>query len=95
MDIACTLTQDQMAGRVGEWKAVAALAVSRSELDGGVRLEFGPVASAPVAELARLAAAELACCSFFSFALTLDGRGAGLEVTAPAEAAELVAGLFG
>ena len=32
---------------------------------------------------ARLVAAEQACCPFFSFALTVDARGVGLEVSAP------------
>ena len=48
-----------------------------------------------VGELAELAAAEQGCCGFFRFAITIDDRGIGLEVTAPPEAVELVRELFG
>lgn len=95
MEIACTLGADQVAGRVAAWRDVVALAGERVEVDGGVRLEFGPVAKAPVADIARLAQAEQGCCAFFSFTLTMDERGAGLEVRAPAEAAAVVAELLG
>jgi hypothetical protein len=40
-------------------------------------------------------AAEQSCCSFFSFALTVDDRGVALEVRAPQDAAELVTAVFG
>ena len=59
----------------------------------GVRLLFGD--GVPLDELTRLAVAEQGCCSFLSFALTVDGRGIALEVRAPADAADLVAALFG
>lgn len=99
MEIACTLGGEEMPGRLEDWRAVVAAAQSREPIDGGVRLEFcaGAGADVPVAvaDLARLAQAEQGCCSFFSFALTIDGRGVGLEVRAPAEAAEVVTGLFG
>lgn len=49
----------------------------------------------PMAEVLRLAAAEQGCCAFFSFALTIDERGAALEVTAPADAAAMVEAVFG
>jgi hypothetical protein len=49
----------------------------------------------PIADLARLAAAEQKCCRFFSFDLTVDDRGVGLEVRAPDGAEDLVAALFG
>lgn len=93
MDIACTLSGDQMPGRLEQWRAVVAAAQSRAPIDGGVRLEFG--ADVAIGDLAQLAQAEQGCCSFFSFALTVDGRGVGLEVRAPDEAAEMVTGLLG
>ena len=43
-----------------------------------------------LAELARLIEAEQECCTFFSFALTVDGRGLALEVGAPEAATEIV-----
>ena len=48
----------------------------------------------PVAEVARLATEEQRCCRFFSFGLTIDERGVGLEVRVPEGAAEVVAALF-
>lgn len=49
----------------------------------------------PVDEIARLVQAEQACCPFFAFAITVDQRGVGLEVTAPTDALPVVDELFG
>jgi hypothetical protein len=57
----------------------------------GVLLTFD---DASVAEVARLALAEHACCGFFTFTITA-GAEITLEVTAPPEAAALVTELFG
>jgi hypothetical protein len=62
-------------------------------LGGGLRIEFDE--SVAVEDLARLVAAEQGCCAFYSFALTFDARGMGLEVTAPPGAEPVVAALFG
>ena len=78
---------------MSDWQAVLAHVRERSELANGRRLTFGP--DADVAEVARLARAERACCSFFGFALTVDDRGTALEVRAPAAAQTLLASLFG
>ena len=40
-------------------------------------------------------AAEQECCSFFASALTVDGRGVGLEVVVPPGAEGILADLFG
>ena len=93
MPIACSLSRDELTDRVEDWQRVLAHVQSRSAIDGGLRLEFGP--QAPVTELATLASAEQGCCGFFAFTLTLDGRGAGLEVTAPADAQPVLVALFG
>lgn len=92
VEVACTLSADDVPGRVGDWAALTAHAQARTEVDGGVRLEFGP--DAPVADIVALAMAEQSCCAFFSFAVTVDGRGVGLEVRAPKAAAEVVSALF-
>lgn len=91
--IACTLDAAQMPGRLEEWKGLLTHVVAREAIDGGVRLQFD--SSAPMEQLARLAGAEQDCCGFFAFAITVDSRGVGLEVRAPAEAQSLVASLFG
>lgn len=91
--IACSLDATDMAARLAEWRAVLAGADERSSIDGGVRLELQ--SGAPLAEIARLVEAEHDCCSFFAFAITVDERGVGLEVRAPAGAEDLVEAVFG
>ena len=91
--IACSLEPEEMPGRLQEWRDLLAAGVTRTPLEGGVRVEFG--ADAPLGQIARLVAAEHDCCRFFSFAVTADHRGVGLEVTAPDDGQELLATVFG
>ncbi len=92
--IACTLGAGEMQDRLAEWDRLLGHAVGRSALpSGGVRVEFDE--RVDIGDLARLVVAEQACCAFFRFAVTVDGRGVGLEVDAPADALVLVASLFG
>ena len=91
--IACTLDASAMGTRMAEWQALLAVASARVAHADGVRVEFAT--DAPVAEIARLAAAEHGCCSFFSFVITVDHRGVGLEVHAPDDARPVVDALFG
>lgn len=91
--IACTLQgPDATAERLGEWADVMVHVTSRSAVDGGVRLQLDP--SAPLDHIVVLAAAEQRCCAFFAFALTIDARGAALEVRAPVDAQAVLAALF-
>jgi len=76
------------------WHAVLALATDRVSMVGGIRLRF-PSTGGVAADLARLAAAEVDCCTFFDFRLHVGADGVELDVTAPDVAAPLVAGLFG
>jgi hypothetical protein len=92
-DIACTLGPSEVTDRVGEWRAILAHAASRSAIDGGVRVEFE--AHTPIEDVARLAQAEQGCCGFFAFAITVDQRGLGLEVTAPDQGRPILDELFG
>ena len=91
--IACTLDAGAMGSQLAQWQALLSRATARQATADGLRVEFA--ADTPVAEIARLAAAEQACCSFFSFALTVDGRGVGLEVHAPDDARPVLHALFG
>jgi DNA-binding transcriptional MerR regulator len=91
--IACTLPVDAMPGRVEDWAGMLRFVTSRSSLDGGVRLELD--LGVPVGDLARVVRAEQECCRFFSFALTVDARGVGLEIRAPDDALSIVHALFG
>jgi hypothetical protein len=95
-DIVCTFDggQDAMAARVNEWTAVVALATGREAADGGVTLVYDHDPDLAV-ELARLAAAEFECCSFFTFTLTVGPDGMRFTVTAPEAAGDAVTAMFG
>ncbi|WP_255354803.1 MerR family DNA-binding protein [Cellulomonas sp. Leaf334] len=92
--IACSLDAGSVPDRISEWQALVARAVSRESITGGVALQF---AASPelVAEVARLAAAEQDCCTFFTFTLTMTTGQVRLEVQAPQDAADVVAAMFG
>jgi len=91
--LACTLDGAQLAGRLQEWRQLLAHVAGRGDIDGGVRLQLD--ATTPMGELADLIRAEQTCCAFFAFAITVDDRGMGLEVRAPAEALSAIDSLLG
>jgi hypothetical protein len=91
--IACTLDGDAMPSRRDEWQALLGRVVERSAVPGGIRLSFD--SDAPIAEIARLAQAEQACCAFFAFRITVDDRGVALEATGPPDAQPIITDLFG
>ena len=76
-----------------DWSRLLAHATTRHVLDGGVRVELD--ADTSTAELIRLVVAEQSCCRFMQFAITVDGRGIALEVTAPDDALPILHSLFG
>lgn len=90
---ACTLGATAVPGRIAAWQFALQPVVSRTPIEGGVRLAFASDVS--LGEIAELASAEQACCTFFRFAITIDSRGVALEVTAPPDAIEIVNSLFG
>ena len=90
--VACSLPSvGDREARTAQWNALFE-GTPRTRIADGVRLAV-PVERA--AELARLIVAEQACCPFFGFRLEFDGPLLLLEVRAPAEGAEILAGLFG
>lgn len=91
--VACSLGATDIGARLAEWQEVLRDVVARRAIPGGVRLGFGPQAT--VTEIGRLAAAEHGCCPFLSFAITVDERGVGLEVTAPPDGRALLHEVFG
>jgi hypothetical protein len=92
--IACTLAPADVPDRLADWQAVLARAGRRTlGADGMLRIELAD--GVALDELTRLVVAEQGCCAFFAFAITIDGRGVGLEVRAPDGATELVTSLFG
>jgi DNA-binding transcriptional MerR regulator len=90
----CTLEPAEIPARVEEWQSIARRAVSRTPIDGGLRLQFQREA-ALAAELASLAAAEAECCTFFHFTVDIDASAVTLEVTAPPSAGDVVQRLVG
>ena len=95
-EIVCTLDGgvEAMRGRISEWQTAIGRATAREAVDGGVALTF-PHDAGHVVELARLAAAEYACCTFFTFTLTVGNAGVRFEVRAPREAADVLTAVFG
>jgi hypothetical protein len=92
--IACTLGAGELADRLAHWDQLLDAAVRRRALGpGGIRVEFPD--DVDVAALASLVRAEQACCAFFRFALTIDHRGAALEIDGPPDTADLVIGMLG
>jgi hypothetical protein len=95
-DLVCTLDGglDAMRGRISEWHTVINQATGREPADGGLTLVYHHDPAVTV-ELARLAAAEFACCSFFTFTLTVAPEGTRFTVSAPGEARDVVTAVFG
>lgn len=91
--IACTLAPGSVRTRLDEWQGLLVHVRDRVPVDGGVRLVFAP--TVPLTEVLRLSAAEQDCCQFFTFAITVDTRGIGLEVRAPDDGASMLHTLFG
>jgi hypothetical protein len=85
---------DAIRQRIGDWQQVIGQAAGRRPADGGVTLTYAHDPMLAV-ELVRLAAAEYACCSFFTFSLTVGPPGMWFTVTAPDEARDLVTAMFG
>ncbi len=79
----CSLSPEELTTRIVEWRALAGTATAVEHISGTVRLVFeaDPVR---IATLARLCAAETACCETTRFVMEI---GAGL-VTLAAEAKE-------
>jgi hypothetical protein len=94
--IACTFDGgiDAMRIRVGDWQHVVGRATGRRPVADGVTLTYDHDEKLAV-ELARLAAAEYACCSFFTFRLAVGPAGMDFTVTAPREASDVVTAIFG
>jgi DNA-binding transcriptional MerR regulator len=90
----CSLAAGLVPSQVQDWQRVLGRSTDRVPVPGGVSIGFDRDPDL-IAELARLAIAEQDCCRFFSFTLRVDLAGCRLEVTGPAEAADVIAALFG
>jgi hypothetical protein len=92
--ISCSLGPGDAAERVIAWRSVLENVEEREVTPQRVALRF-PRDVELVGSLASLTAREVECCSFFSFALTLDARAVWLTIEAPAAAMPMVIELFG
>jgi hypothetical protein len=95
-DIVCTLDGgvEAMRARITQWQDVLAAVAGREPAEGGITLVYEHDEARTV-ELARLAAAEFACCSFFTFTLAVGPAGVRFTVTAPDEAHDVITAVFG
>lgn len=85
--IACTLTSDDAANRVEEWRVVLGSTVTRSSRPAPARAELRLINEAgAIATLIQLAQQEKACCEFFGFAFEVDVDGVTLVVSVPDDA---------
>jgi hypothetical protein len=91
--IACSLDAGAMGDRFEEWQTLLARSSARKPTDAGYRLTF-PRDSGLAGALADLAAREIECCPFFTFAIRFTNDALTLDVEVPPEARELVASLF-
>jgi hypothetical protein len=93
--IACTLSPNQLGGRLAEWHEVLATSLRRVERPAPQRLRLVLAADADVESVRDLAAREQECCAFMAFAVT-PGDGALLvDVEVPAAATPTLDGLAG
>jgi hypothetical protein len=80
--LTCSLGSDALAARIGQWKAVAAEAASAERAGGTVRLVL-PAGPDMITAVARLCAAETACCTQTRFLLEITAGQATLTAEAP------------
>jgi hypothetical protein len=93
--ISCSLGAGDMTARATAWKAVVAQALGPATHDGGSwTVEFDRHVL-DLGGLSQLVEAEVECCPFFIFTVTVTVDRVALSVTAPPEAADLVAVLLG
>jgi DNA-binding transcriptional MerR regulator len=90
--IACSLSEAELNDRAGQWRRLLARATRAEQAEGAWQV-YLPATLA--GEAADLAAAEQRCCPFFGFTIYLAGAELRLDISAPPEAAPMLAGLFG
>ena len=88
--VACTLGAGDQAQRVTDWRDLLSRA-ALTQVEDGVR---ATLALADIERATSLAVAEQECCAFFTFRLDLRGPEFDLMISAPPEAAPLLADLL-
>jgi hypothetical protein len=93
--IACTLSNaEEVRQRVEDWQQLLAKVTAREAIEAGLRLMFPP-GEALLVEVARLAAAELTCCSWVDFTLRFNASSTTLDVRVPTAGQDILASVFG
>jgi MerR family transcriptional regulator, copper efflux regulator len=92
--IVCSLGPAAAPERLREWQALLDRVEARRATPDGAVLRF-PLDPDLLGALSTVAAKEVACCSFFTFTLSIDAHAAWLSVAAPADGVLLVRELFG
>jgi DNA-binding transcriptional MerR regulator len=90
---ACSLERSLVTKRLEEWRDLFERCTVR--WSPGEDAEVDIPADVDLGEIARLAAAETECCSFFEFDLRVDAAGRRLTVHVPDQHADALAALFG
>ena len=92
---ACTLPTAEQPLRVSEWDGLCAELVRAVERPDATRARLVLSGDGSLAaRVQRLADAETACCSFFSFTVTsLDDAGVALDIEVPATRSDVLAAL--
>ncbi len=90
--VACTLDAELARSRMVDWQGLLAKATGRQTIADGVALTFEHDVELTT-DIARLAAAEFECCSFFRFSLTVDAAGVRLEIAGPPAARDIITAL--
>jgi MerR family copper efflux transcriptional regulator len=91
--IACALGPADTTARIEQWRGLVGAATGREHIAGGVRLHYR--AGTDLGPIAALVEAELQCCSFFTFFITVSSGGVTVDVSAPPEARPMVDELVG
>lgn len=92
--LACTLTATGQQDRLRHWERVLSEAEHQTSAADGLVLRFRLDLDL-THELVTLIHAELECCSFFVFQLSLDSSFMALTVTAPGYGLDVVEQMFG
>lgn len=80
LPIACSLDAAGAHDQLAAWRALAPWQRSREDLPDGVRVRYAPDAAD---EVARVAAAELACCAFLDITVERTASDVVVEIHAP------------
>jgi hypothetical protein len=92
--VACTITADEIPGRLELLASLRAAVAGVTRTDAGLRLSF-PRSTAAEADVREFATAEKRCCQFWGFAVDVDRTAIVLHWDGPPTVSGLLDQLFG